>query len=47
VTNERQYHWGDSEPYGLLADDWSGVANPAVMTMLQKMITPSTGPGVS
>ena len=47
VTNQLQYHWGDSEPYGLLAEDWSSVANPAVMTMLQEMIKPSTGPGVN
>jgi hypothetical protein len=47
ATNKLQYDWGDREPYGALAEDWSGVANPAVMTMLQEMIRPSTGPGVN
>jgi len=47
VTNKLQYDWGDREPYGLLTEDWSGVANPAVLKMLQSMITPKTGPGVS
>jgi endoglucanase len=47
ATNKLQYDWGDREPYGALAEDWNGVANPAVMTMLQEMIRPSTGPGVT
>ncbi len=47
ATNKLQYDWGDREPYGALAEDWNGVANPAVMTMLQAMIRPSTGPGVT
>ena len=47
MTNKLQYDWGDREPYGLLTEDWSGVANPAVLKMLQSMITPKTGPGVS
>jgi hypothetical protein len=47
VTNKLQYDWGDREPYGLLTEDWSDVANPAVLKMLQSMIAPKTGPGVS
>ena len=29
VTNKLQYDWGDREPYGLLTEDWRGVANPS------------------
>jgi len=47
VTNQLQYDWGDREPYGLLTEDWNGMANPVVMKMLQSMISPKTGPGVS
>ena len=47
VTSQHRASWGDPEPYGLLAPDWRGVANPRVMDLLKAMIRPRTGPGVS
>jgi endoglucanase len=47
VTGEHRSGWGDPEPWGLLAPDWRGVANPAVLDILKPMIPPRTGPGVS
>jgi endoglucanase len=44
-TGRRRSGWGDPEPWGLLADDWSGVRNPAVLDILSAMIPPRTGPG--
>jgi hypothetical protein len=38
--------WGDGEGFGLLAPDWRGVANPAVLDILKAMIPARTGPGV-
>jgi len=46
-TDEILNHWGAPEPYGLLTRDWSGVGYPAVMTMLQALMQPSTGPGIN
>ena len=46
-TNTIKYNWGQPEPYGLLAQDWTNPDSWAVITMLQAMTTPSTGPGVS
>jgi endoglucanase len=46
VTNQHRSNWGDPEPWGLLAPDWSGVANPGVIDILKQMIPPRTGPGV-
>jgi endoglucanase len=43
-TGRRRSSWGDPEPWGLLADDWRGVRNPAVLDILQSMIPPRTGP---
>lgn len=40
VTNQLQYNWGDRAIDGLLAQDWSGVANLAVLGFLQAMIAP-------
>jgi hypothetical protein len=34
------------EPYGLLTLDWTSVGYPAVVTMLQTMMQPHTGPGI-
>jgi endoglucanase len=45
-TDQIKYDWGAPEPYGLLTPTWSEVGFPAVMTMLQAMIPPRTGPGV-
>jgi endoglucanase len=47
VTNQHRSNWGDPEPWGLLAPDWRGVANPGVLDILKSMIPPRTGPGVS
>ncbi len=47
VTNQLQYNWGDRAVNGLLAQDWTGVANPTVLGLLQAMTAPRTGPGVS
>ena len=46
VTNKHRSNWGDPEPWGLLAPDWRGVANPGVLDILKSMIPPRTGPGV-
>ncbi len=46
-TTTIKYNWGQAEPYGLLAQDWTNPDSWAVITMLQAMTTPSTGPGVS
>ena len=47
VTNQLQYNWGDRAVNGLLAQDWTGVANPTVVGLLQAMTAPRIGPGVS
>jgi endoglucanase len=47
VTGRHRSGWGDPEPWGLLAPDWRGVANPAVLDILKQLIPPRTGPGVS
>ena len=47
VTNQHRSNWGDPEPWGLLAPDWRGVANPGVLDILKSMIPPRTGPGIS
>jgi aryl-phospho-beta-D-glucosidase BglC (GH1 family) len=47
VTGRHRSRWGDPEPWGLLAPDWRGVANPQVLDILKTMIPPRTGPGVS
>ncbi len=44
VTGRHRSNWGDPEGYGLLAPDWRGVANPAVLDLLKAMIPPRTGP---
>ncbi|HEY6295306.1 MAG TPA: hypothetical protein VIX15_06550, partial [Streptosporangiaceae bacterium] len=46
-TTTVKYTWGQPEPYGLLSADWTNPTSWAVITMLQAMMTPSTGPGVS
>jgi endoglucanase len=47
VTGQQRSRWGDPEPWGLLAPDWRGVANPGVLDILRELIPPRTGPGVS
>jgi endoglucanase len=46
VANRHRSNWGDPEPWGLLAPDWRGVANPGVLDLLTSMIPPRTGPGI-
>jgi endoglucanase len=46
VARRHRSNWGDPEPWGLLARDWRGVANPGVLELLNSMIPPRTGPGV-
>jgi len=46
ATGQHRSDWGDQEPWGLLAPDWRGVANPAVLDILKEMIPARTGPGV-
>jgi len=46
VANRHRSDWGDPEPWGLLAPDWQGVANPGVLDLLKSMIPPHTGPGI-
>jgi hypothetical protein len=38
--------WGDRSGYGLFAQDWTGVSNPALLKALQAIQPPTTGPGV-
>jgi hypothetical protein len=46
-TSHIQNNWGAPEPYGLLTLDWTSVGYPAVITMLQTLMQPRTGPGIS
>jgi endoglucanase len=46
-TSHIQNNWGAPEPYGLLTLDWTSVGYPAVSTMLQALMQPRTGPGIS
>ena len=45
-TNQIQNYWGAPEPYGLLTLDSQDVGYPVLMTMLQAMMQPRTGPGI-
>jgi len=47
VINQHRSNWGDPEPWGLLAQDWRGVANPGVLDLLTSMIPPRAGPGIT
>ena len=47
VAGRHRSSWGDPEPWGLLAPDWRGVANPGVLDLLKAMIPPRTGPGIT
>jgi endoglucanase len=47
VTGQHRSRWGDPEPWGLLAPDWHGVANPAALDILRALIPARTGPGLS
>ncbi len=45
-TGKLQFNQGDRAGEGILAADWTGVANPAVMELLQDIMAPHVGPGV-
>jgi endoglucanase len=44
VAGRHRSNWGDPEPWGLLAPDWRGVANPDVVDLLRSLIPPRLGP---
>lgn len=46
-TGQLQFNWGDRAGEGVLAADWSGVANPAVLALLQEIQPARQGPGVA
>lgn len=45
-TNQLQVALGDRSSYGLFAQDWTGVSNPALLKALQGIQPAVTGPGV-
>jgi endoglucanase len=45
--NQLQFALGDRADYGLFAQDWTGVSNPALLQALQAIQAPTTGPGLS
>ena len=45
-VNKLQFALGDRAGYGLFAQDWIGVSNPALLEALQSIQRPVTGPGV-
>jgi hypothetical protein len=45
-THQLQCSLGDRSSYGLFAQDWVGVSNPALLKALQSIVPPTTGPGV-
>jgi len=45
-VNQLQFAVGDRSGYGLFAQDWTGVSNPALLQALQAIQRPATGPGV-
>ncbi len=46
VTNKLQFVQGDRADYGLFAQDWAGVSNPALLEALQSIQGATAGPGV-
>lgn len=46
-TNQLQWALGDRSGYGLFAQDWTGVSNPALLEALQAIQRPVSGPGVT
>jgi len=45
-AGQLQFALGDRASYGLFAQDWTGVSNPALLQALQTLQAPATGPGV-
>ena len=46
-STQLQFALGDRAGYGLFAQDWTGVSNPALLQALQAFQAPTTGPGPS
>ena len=46
-TSQVEYRWGAPEPYGLLTEDGTAVGYPDVVTMLEAVMQPRAGPGIS
>ncbi len=47
ATGQLQFNWGDRAGEGILSADWAGVANPAVLELLQAIMPPRQGPGIT
>ena len=47
ASGRLKFDWGQPATDGLLTEDWSGVASPAIMEILQSLMPPRTGPGIS
>jgi len=45
-TGKLQFNWGDRAGEGVLSADWAGVANPAVLELMQDIMAAHQGPGV-
>jgi endoglucanase len=45
-TDQIKYYWGQPEPYGLLTLDWTDIGYPVVVSALQALMQPHTGPGI-
>ncbi|HEY1625364.1 MAG TPA: cellulase family glycosylhydrolase [Streptosporangiaceae bacterium] len=45
-TGQLQFNWGDRAGESVLSADWTGVANPAVLELLQAIMPAHEGPGV-
>jgi endoglucanase len=46
-TNQLQFNWGDRAGESVLSADWTGLANPAVLELMQEIMIAHQGPGVS
>jgi len=44
-ANQLQFALGDRSSYGLFAQDWTGVSNPALLEALQAIQAATIGPG--
>jgi len=46
-TGRMHFDWGQPATDGLLTEDWSGAASPAIMEILQSLMRARTGPGAA
>jgi Cellulase (glycosyl hydrolase family 5) len=46
-TGRMHFDWGQPATDGLLTEDWSGAASPAIMEILQSLMRARTGPGIA